>query len=388
MKLKQKLISGIKDIIKLTIFYFVDLLIKPPKQIRENSLLLIRLDAIGDYILFRNFIEVLRKSEKYKNNLITFVGNIAWKTLAEELDREYIDEFIWVDRIKFTRNLFYRYKKLKEITSKGYEVVLNPVYSREFWFGDNIVKLVTAKEKIGSIGDLSNIKKWQKKISDKYYTRLIPAKEEIMFEFYRNREFFENLLETKINISKPEIKIKQKKPNFKLPKNYALLFIGGGANFRKWNIQNFAKTGEYLKKRYGYDIVLSGGPNDIQDAKNFEKYANYEYVDLVGKTSLIDLLYIVSNANLIISNETMVPHLAVALDKKNIFVISNGNHFGRFTPYPKEITNGYYVIYHPEIEKDLENYKRLSNTYGYGSRLDINEITFEMVWDRITKVLR
>jgi len=69
----------------------------------------------------------------------------------------------------------------------------------------------------------------------------------------------------------------------------------------------------------------------------------------------------------------------------NIFVISNGNHFGRFTPYPKEIWKGYYPIYHSEIEKDLGNYKKLSNSYGYGSSLDISEITVEKVKDKINE---
>jgi len=86
---------------------------------------------------------------------------------------------------------------------------------------------------------------------------------------------------------------------------------------------------------------------------------------------------------MIVSNETFIPHMAVALGLKNIFVISNGNHFGRFIPYPSEITVSYFPIYHPEIEKNLENYKILSNTYGYGSKLDINEISPEDVIDKI-----
>jgi len=95
----------------------------------KKSLLIIRLDAIGDYVLFRNYIEVLKNSEKYKDYKITLVGNIAWKSIAEELDSKYIDNFIWTDREKFEKNFIYRYKKLKKISSKGYDVVINPTYS-------------------------------------------------------------------------------------------------------------------------------------------------------------------------------------------------------------------------------------------------------------------
>jgi ADP-heptose:LPS heptosyltransferase len=171
--------------------------------------------------------------------------------------------------------------------------------------------------------------------------------------------------------------------NFKLPKKYAILFIGASTKLRKWNIENFVKIGKFLKENYDYEIVLCGAPSDKNDAKEFEKYANYKFSDFVGKTSLIDLLYIISNGKLMISNETSAPHFAVAMGMKNIFVISNGNHFGRFTPYPKEISSSYYPVYHPKIEKDLENYEKLSNNYGFGSDLNINEITVKAVTEKI-----
>ena len=47
-----------------------------------NSLLLFRVDAIGDFILFRNFIEVLSQSRKYSNFDITLLGNVLWKDLV------------------------------------------------------------------------------------------------------------------------------------------------------------------------------------------------------------------------------------------------------------------------------------------------------------------
>jgi ADP-heptose:LPS heptosyltransferase len=243
-----------------------------------------------------------------------------------------------------------------------------------------------ANEKIGSIGDLSNISKWQKKITDKYYTKLIPAQKNIMFEFYRNKEFFEKLMGKKLDIAKPYIKLPTNYTfNLELPQsNYAVLFIGASANFRKWSIENFGEVAKWIKCNLGYEIVLCGGKEDIESAKIFEQVYNDTYFNLVGKTSLIDLLFVIKNSKMIISNETFFPHMAVALNSKNIFVIYNGNHFGRFIPYPREITENYFPIYHPEIEKNFEHYEKLSNMYGYRSQLDINEITPQLVIRKIT----
>ena len=376
--------NKLKQLIKLILFYITDILV-PKKVIKKNTILLIRLDAIGDYVLFRNYIEILKIV--YKDYKITLVGNIAYKSIAEEFDSRFIDNFIWIDRSKFERNFIYRYKKIKEIASQGYEIVINPTYSRTFFVDDNIVKVSNAKEKIGSQGDLSNINHRQKNISDKYYTKLVPVNNEILFEFYRNKEFFENLFDKKLDIKKPIIKLKEKKLNFKVPDYFAVLFIGASTSFRKWNIEKFVEIGRFLKETYNYDIVLCGGPTDTDDAERFNNLANYDYLDLVGKTSLIDFLYIISNGNIMISNETSAPHFAVALEMMNVFVIYSGNHYGRFTPYPKEVSKKYHVVYHPEIEKDLDNYKKLSNSYGYGSKLDIHEIKVESVINMLDKTL-
>ena len=234
-----------KTIIKLIAYFIINLLIRPSKKINPKSLVLIRLDAIGDYILFRNFIEILKKSSKYKDYSITLIGNVAWKNLTEELDYKFVDKFIWLDRHSFSKDLIYRYRKLKEIVSSGYEIIINPIFSRTFFFDDNIVKLINAKEKIGSGSNTSNIEVWQKNISDKYYTKLIQNQKELMFEFYRNKSFFENLLDTKININKPIISLNKENLEFKLSKKYAILFIGASDRYRKWSVEKFSKIGNH-----------------------------------------------------------------------------------------------------------------------------------------------
>ena len=133
--------------------------------------------------------------------------------MSESLDEEFIDDFIWLNTKGFNKDLKYRFNKLTEITSHAYEEVLSPQYSRNFFLSDNIVKLVRSDKKIGSTGDLSIITKWQKNISDKYYTSLLPGTSETLFEFERNREFFENLLSTKIGLKNPK---KERVKKFKI----------------------------------------------------------------------------------------------------------------------------------------------------------------------------
>tara|TARA_A100001015_G_C15044862_1_gene742861 strand:- start:5211 stop:6326 length:1116 start_codon:yes stop_codon:yes gene_type:complete len=365
----------------------VNIFVTPSKNIEQKKFLLIRLDAIGDYVLFRNFIKVLKESDKYKDYSFTFVGNDNWKGLSEELDGQYIDEFIWVNKNKFTRNLVYRYKKLKSIALFGYEVILCPVYSRDFFDTDMLVKIINATEKIGSDGDLSNINRWQKKIGDKYYDKIIPANDSILFEFDRNKEFFENFLDVKLEIYRPNISLNCKKIQFNLPHKYAILFIGASSITKQWSIENFAKVGKHIKEKYGHDIVLCGAPNDREAALKFSLYFKDTYIDLVGKTSLIELLQVFSKGNLMVSNETVAPHMAVALNMASVIVIYSGRHYGRFAPYPKEMSPNYHLVYHPEIKENLIDYSKVSNSNSYKNSLDINEIKVDMVTQKIKEAL-
>src|SRR5712664_1103973 len=64
-----------------------------PRQ--KGTLLIIKSDGIGDYILFRNYLHFLKSSKKYKNHKIYLLANLASKDLATHLDSEIIEGFYW-----------------------------------------------------------------------------------------------------------------------------------------------------------------------------------------------------------------------------------------------------------------------------------------------------
>ena len=103
-----------------------------------RSLLIVQIEGIGDYILFRNFLEALKTSERYKGYSITFCGNESCKDIALAFDSQTVSNFIWIKNNSFKRHLFYRFASLAKIRKKGFEVVINPVYSRDSILEDSI----------------------------------------------------------------------------------------------------------------------------------------------------------------------------------------------------------------------------------------------------------
>lgn len=324
-------------------------------EIKRRTLLLIRLDAIGDYILFRNFLETIRFSNKYKDYTITLCGNIIWRELSENLDSKFIDEFIWIDRKKFASNILYKYQALKNIYNHGFETVIESTYTREILFGDSIIKITNAKERIGSSGSPEPHTKWKRiLLSDGYYTKLIPVIDENLFEFEINKEYFKNILEKEPDVRSPFI-ITSNLPNLENINNkYIVIFPGVSKQSRRWASDKFKEISEFIITNYQFDIILSGSK---QENYLFEKVVitafRERFVNYFGCT-LTELAKLISDAKLLISNDTSAVHFAAAVDTPFI-CIANGFYYGRFNPYPKHIFDKAHYIFPKDFLPRKEN---------------------------------
>ncbi|MBY0425475.1 MAG: hypothetical protein K2Q22_07565, partial [Cytophagales bacterium] len=158
----------------------------------NKSLLIIKLDAIGDYILFRNFLKEIRGDEKFKNYKITLLGNLAWKDLFESFDQTYVDRVIWVERKKLLNNPRYLLQLLKNIRQSGFEIVFNPTYWRDYYV-DSLVRVSNASRKIGSDAFGPYYSQRQKKYASKVYTETVSVSPS-QYEFYKFQDFVQHLL--------------------------------------------------------------------------------------------------------------------------------------------------------------------------------------------------
>ena len=108
-------------------------------------------------------------------------------------------------------------------------------------------------------------------------------------------------------------------------------------------------------------------------------------IDLTGKTSLTELVYIISRAKLLVSNDTSAVHIAASTSTPTICV-SNGNTFGRFTSYPKEIFDKIEYVYPDKVDKDAA--ENNFDKFSFGSKINIDIIKAEKVKENIKKLLK
>ena len=372
------------NIFRFLIYRVIDLILKSSKQTKHpKTLLIIRLDAIGDYILIRNIFQWLKQSKKFNDYKITLCGNIVWKDLAETFDKENIDDFIWLNRKKFNNNPFYKFRLLKKIYQYGFEVVVDTTFSREILFGDSIVKTSCANERIGSVGAPDAYVKWKRNLlTDKYYTKLITHSSGTIFEFYSNKEFFESVLDEKIDIINPEIDTSKIDIQLPTQKNFAVVFPGAQEKKRRWHYTNFEQIIEQLINTYKLHVIIAGSSDDsVLSRKMVKCHTSKACFDMTGKTTLPQLARLISLSKILISNETSAVHFAAAVGTSFI-CISNGQRFGRFMPYPKEMNITGRYFYPEDIEKNLNDLNYLEK-YRFDSDLNINSIAP----DKILKAL-
>lgn len=337
-------------------------------------LLVIKTEAIGDYILFRNFLKHLKTSERFKDHELVLVGNNIWKGLAVSLDQQWVDRFFFIDRNKFQTDNDYRHQQLEQIAGLRYELAINATYSREFLLGDSIIRAVHAKEKIGMHGDDVSELPWVANLSTDWYSQLSDAGQRMQHEFSKNLAFFEELTGTSSGILSPEIAHHGKR------EPVVLVFPGANQAYRQWPAEKFGEVCKRLHADYGLRPVVAGSAaerplGDIVLAKLPISVGE----NRCGEIDLSALPALVASSAMVLCNDSGTLHIAAATRTPAV-CISNGNHFGRFIPYPSHIHLPLKFVFPPSFEKACTSYDQKVDTTKYGSSYAIDEVEVDHVF--------
>jgi ADP-heptose:LPS heptosyltransferase len=295
---------------------------RPPLK----RLLIIKTDAIGDYILFRNFIGIVKASALYKDYEIHLLGNELWSEIAERCEPGFVSRFYFVKPGILYESPFKTWKLAFTLFDNNYDVVLQPSFSRTF-IADGLAGFTAAKRIVGFTGDCERITPKYKNTTDGFYTRLLPDLPGLAFEFERSRFFFETVLEQPISLKQPFIDGATRR------KMGIVIAIGAGVSERSWETEKFIEVIRQLFKITSERITLAGGKEDIDKAKEItEKFGPGAVDNLAGKTSLNQLIDLIAGSRLLIGNESAAVHIAAAVGTASV-CIAGGGHFGRFVPY-------------------------------------------------------
>lgn len=335
--------------------------------------LIVKPDAIGDYVLFRSFLPLLRSQfSPFKNQRLVLLGNSQYKPIYEAFDNDIFDEVVWINRLSFCRNTAYRRSILKILGQFNIETWVYPVHNRDFHF-DRLLHFLKPKKAYGLVSGFGNSSEKIIKKYSGYYTQLYKLPQGPIHELDKNRIFFSRLLGTQLAadncINKPNFS------EFPTPlniENYFVVFPGASVETKQWPVDRFAKAANYIQEKKGWAIVIVGGPNEKTLCNQLESLVFGEVINLAGNTSLPTLWNLISKSKALLANDTVAIHLAGFFNIPTICPF-NGIHFGSFVPWPRGQGKPIFAVLPNGFEpKQGFDYKRGSN-YPFS----IEDVTLE-----------
>ena len=354
-----------------------------------EKVLIIRVDEIGDYLLWRKFITELLEASICAHKEVHFVGNTAWKTLFElEFTNNPFAKIYWLNKNLFKTSIFYRFTFSRHLFQAHYSTVINPTYSRAKRVDDSLVKAAKANSNYGYVRNNENYLPYEQSYDSNLYDKLLPIQQKPVFEFYRNKAFTEWLTQNKSLISNTHladtISLPEVKTKYQLPATYFILFPGSRSAKRIWSTENFTIISNYLYEKYKFTIILAGAASDCQYGEAFENNYTHPIVNLIGITTLPETLALLKGARCILSVDTGSIHLAASVNCLS-FGIFNGSQYGRFSPYPNTVSNKIISIYPTSIANEISNTVIVNEKYEHIIPIDYNEVTALQVIEMIEK---
>jgi len=303
-----------------------------------RRVLVVRNDSIGDYLLYRPWLRRLSIEVRRRGQRLTLLANALWAPLALAWDGDLVEEVISFQAARFMTDLAYRADILRQVGARGFGEVVYPLHVREAAV-ENFIRFLQAPVRVASQGE-HRTGPWFA-LLDAGYTRLLPSTRAVLFEYDRNREFFENWLGSALEPAPLEaapLALPASAMAAATPATpYIVLFPGASAKQKRWPTGHFAQLSQALHQAAGgrYQLVLAGSPADAELASQITQAAGpaVPLLDKCGQTDLPGLAALVAGASLLISNDTVAAHLAAQAGTPCL-VLLMGENYGKFFPYP------------------------------------------------------
>lgn len=128
-------------------------------------------------------------------------------------------------------------------------------------------------------------------------------------------------------------------------------------NWRNWSVEGYAQVCDYLMEKHNIVTVLTGGPSQQEQeyGEGISHLASHKPINLIGKSTLKQLLAMISRAKFVISPDSGPAHMATTVGTPviGLYVTSNPLRTG---PYLSQqwVVNKYPLAIEKELNKNVD----------------------------------
>ena len=382
--MKEKIKLVLKSIVPL-IGYFLSRFKKDKGQKNDKKILIIFGGGIGDVVKrsvicefvkkYLNDFEIyyllpyklkfpFAKENLYFDYIKSKINPFYFSKISENLQKlnfskvivllPFWENFLWTLGLSINPKTLYVYD---ETPPSNFEKFLNKVYQCFFIFSFKKIK----KIKVWSYFD----KSWPQNIfpSDVYKQSFFISqvikdlKANVKLNDIGIIEDVDYKTEIEIDEDKEKYAFYQfLKKNNLIPKQYAVVGLGSSSEHKNWPVKNFVEVSRFLKESKGLEIVIVGGKESEQKVKDFEILYAKNFINLVSKTDLETLCFIIKNSSIVVANDTSFIHIGIAFKVPTVCPIVN-DYLGVDSMYGYKKINRW--VFNKE-EKGKESLKKLN----------------------------
>ncbi|MDD5328180.1 MAG: glycosyltransferase family 9 protein [Phycisphaerae bacterium] len=368
-------LTGLEPSRRRAIYHQLSILAKAKhRRSTEKNILLIKPSALGDIVLALPALSALRKS--FPKAKISWLVRPEFAPLLK--NHPYLDEIIVFDR-KFLGKAWYHPRAFASLVSLIYRLnrsKFDIVIDLQGLFRTAIFAWLSGCRKrfgMTSAREFGHI----------FYTRKISQDKDCihLVDYYLKIVRTAGAWRTDVQFLLPADPVADAaverllKTKDIAPAGYAC-FVPGSAHADKcWPVERFADLADRVSRQFGLSIIATGSNSEKIIAGRVKNLANVTVTNLAGVTSLSELIALLRQAKLVVSNDTGPGHIAAALNVPVVLLFGRSNP-ARVAPYAR-----------PNCVAAVEPDGRGFNADSADPKHDIKAITVDEVYQKVCEQL-
>ena len=109
------------------------------------------------------------------------------------------------------------------------------------------------------------------------------------------------------------------------PGRFAVLIAGAAHETKRWPVDRFAAVAEHIVNKYGLAVAAVGSPGEKKIIAALQQAGVVPIADLCGRTTIPQLVALLAQAALVVSNDTGPGHIAAALRRPTVLIFGPTN---------------------------------------------------------------
>lgn len=287
------------------------------------KILILNLARLGDLIQTSPLMEGLK--ETYPDSEITILSNVKFHHICRYIP--FIDKVIPFDVAQFGRQdseeiavlPIYQYldQLTRDLESKGFDMLINLSHSK-------LSGMMASLVNIPDVRGFSATKMGYRHIKNPwlvYFSNILQYRKTNRFNLV---DLYMMAGGVKPNRKLPTIErsLEMRQTAEELLKRYGVgpedrlvgIQAGSSRTDRRWSPEKFARVADHLVRQKGIKPVLLGVKSEEELGRTIEAAMDLQSINLIGKTSLEELIGVVDRCEAVVTNDTGTMHVAAACE--------------------------------------------------------------------------